>query len=223
MTMTKRIEKIRDNYVNTKPHISYERAWSWTKSFKESEGLPHILRVGKAFKATCEEISVNIWEGELIVGTSGEFRKTAILTPEFGWQWIDEEIDTFPERKQDPYDVTRGQVQFIRENIFPYWKGKSVEEAFLVRTSDETKKIGVDTGFLDTDSKWRNGIGEISPDYIDVLLPKGYAGIKKDAEMHLAQLDEAVAEDKKKIDFYKSIVLIAEGMMILGSRYAEKA
>lgn len=223
MTMTKRIEKIRDNYVNTKPHISYERAWSWTKSFKESEGLPHILRVGKAFKATCEEISVNIWEGELIVGTSGEFRKTAILTPEFGWQWIDEEIDTFPERKQDPYDVTPGQVQFIRENIFPYWKGKSVEEAFLARTSDETKKIGVDTGFLDTDSKWRNGIGEISPDYIDVLLPKGYVGIKKDAEMHLAQLDEAVAEDKKKIDFYKSIVLIAEGMMILGSRYAEKA
>ena len=34
MAITKRVEKIRDYYVNTKPHISYERAWSWTKSFQ---------------------------------------------------------------------------------------------------------------------------------------------------------------------------------------------
>ncbi len=64
----------------------------------------------------------------------------------------------------------------------PYWKGKSVEDAFLARTSAETKKIGVDTGFVDTDSKWRNGIGEMSPDYVDQLFPKGFGGIKKEAE-----------------------------------------
>ena len=126
MAVTDRVEKIRENYVNTKPHISYERAWSWTKSFQRTEGQPHIIRTAQAFKDTCDEISVNIWEGELIVGTSGEYRKCAILTPEFGWTWINDEIDTFPERSQDPYDVTPEQVKFIKENIFPYWKGKSV-------------------------------------------------------------------------------------------------
>lgn len=223
MAITERIEKIRQNYVNTKPHISYERAWSWTKSFQRTEGLPHIIRVAQAFKDTCKELSVNIWEGELVVGTSGEYRKCAILTPEFGWLWINDEIDTFPEREQDPYEVTSEQTKFIRENIFLYWKGKSVEEAFLARTSEATKKIGVDTGFLDTDSKWRNGIGEISADYIDVLLPKGYAGIKKEAENYLSQLNEAIPEEKKKIDFYRSIIMIADGMMTLGRRYSEKA
>ena len=223
MAITERVEKIRQNYVNTKPHISYERAWSWTKSFQRTEGLPNIIRVAQAFKDTCSELSVNIWEGELVVGTSGEYRKCAILTPEFGWLWINDEIDTFPERSQDPYEVTPEQAKFIRENIFPYWKGKSIEEAFLARTSEATKKIGVDTGFLDTDSKWRNGVGEISADYIDVLLPKGYAGIKKEAEEHLSQLNEAIPEEKKKIDFYKSIIMIAEGMMTLGRRYSEKA
>ena len=213
MAITERVEKIRQNYVNTKPHISYERAWSWTKSFQRTEGLPNIIRVAQAFKDTCSELSVNIWEGELVVGTSGEYRKCAILTPEFGWLWINDEIDTFPERSQDPYEVTPEQAKFIRENIFPYWKGKSIEEAFLARTSEATKKIGVDTGFLDTDSKWRNGVGEISADYIDVLLPKGYAGIKKEAEEHLSQLNEAIPEEKKKIDFYKSIIMIADGMM----------
>ena len=223
MAVTERVEKIRQNYVSTKPHISYERAWSWTKSFLKTEGQAHIIRTAQAFKDTCDELSVNIWEGELIVGTSGEYRKCAILTPEFGWQWINEEIDTFPERSQDPYEVTPEQVDFIKKNIFPYWKGKSVEEAFLSRIPEETRIIGVDTGFLDTDSKWRNGVGEISPDYIDVLLPKGYGGIKKEAEEHLANLSEAIAEDRKKIDYYKSIVLICDGMINLGRRYAQKA
>ena len=223
MALTERVEKIRQNYVNTKPHISYERAWSYTKSFQRTEGMPNILRVAQAFNDTCYELSVNIWEGELIVGTSGEYRKCAILTPEFGWLWIDEEIDTFPERGQDPYDVTPEQTEFIKKNIFPYWKGKSIEEAFLARTSEATKKIGVDTGFLDTDSKWRNGIGEISADYIDVLLPKGYGGIKSEAEAYMAELDEAIPAEKDKIDFYKSMVLIADGMITLGRRYSEKA
>ncbi|MBQ2084222.1 MAG: pyruvate formate lyase family protein, partial [Firmicutes bacterium] len=223
MAITERVEKIRQNYVNTKPHISYERAWAWTKSFQRTEGQAHIIRTAQAFKDTCEELSVNIWEGELVVGTSGEFRKCAILTPEFGWLWINEEMDTFPERGQDPYDVTPEQAKFIRENIFPYWKGKSVEEAFLARISEDTKKIGVDTGFLDTDSKWRNGIGEISADYIDVLLPKGYGGIKAEALDYMAKLNEAIPEDKKKIDFYKSMVFIADGMIALGRRYSAKA
>ena len=223
MAVTDRVEKIRENYVNTKPHISYERAWSWTKSFQRTEGQPHIIRTAQAFKDTCDELSVNIWEGELIVGTSGEYRKCAILTPEFGWTWINDEIDTFPERSQDPYDVTPEQVKFIKENIFPYWRGKSVEEAFLSRVPEDTKIIGVDTGFLDTDSKWRNGVGEVSADYVDVLLPKGYGGIKKEAEQHIAELNEAIPEERKKIDFYKSTILICEGMINLGHRYAEKA
>ena len=75
MPITERVEKIRQNYVNTKPHISYERAWSWTKSFQKTEGQAHILRTAQAFKDTCEELSVNIWEGELVVGTSGEYRR----------------------------------------------------------------------------------------------------------------------------------------------------
>lgn len=113
--VTQRVEKIRQNYVNTRPHISYQRAWSWTKSFQKTEGQPHILRTAQAFHDTCAVLPVNIWEGELIVGTSGEFRKCAILTPEFGWKWINEELDTFPQRTQDPYDITSEQIHFIRE------------------------------------------------------------------------------------------------------------
>lgn len=223
MSVTPRIEKIRQNYINTKPAISYERARIWTESFQRTEGMPAQLRTAQAFYDTCNELCVNIFEGELIVGASGEHRKCGILTPEFAWKWVDDEMDNFPTRPQDPYEMTDEQRAYIRENIFPYWEGKSVEDAFLARTSAETKKIGVDTGFLDTDSKWRNGIGEMSPDYVDQLFPKGFGGIKKEAEGYMAELNEAIPEEKDKLIFYRSIVLACDGIVRLANRYAEKA
>ena len=75
MSITPRIEKIRQNYINTKPSISYERARIWTESFKRTEGMPAQIRTAQAFYDTCNELCVNIFEGELIVGASGEYRK----------------------------------------------------------------------------------------------------------------------------------------------------
>ena len=110
MSVTPRVEKIRQNYVNTKPSISYERARIWTESFKRTEGQPAAIRTAQAFYDTCNELCVNIFEGELIVGASGEFRKCGILTPEFAWKWVDDEMDNFPSRPQDPYEMTDGKT-----------------------------------------------------------------------------------------------------------------
>lgn len=223
MSITPRVEKIRQNYINERHHISIERARIYTESFQRTEGMPMELRIAQAFNDTCNELCVTIFEGELIVGNSGEFRKCGILTPEFGWKWVDDEMDGFSTRAQDPYDMTDEQRAYVREKIFPYWKGKSIEDAFLARVSDATRKLAVDTGFVDTDSKWRNGIGEISPDYIDHLLPKGYGGIKKEAQERMAKLDETIPEEKKKIEFYQATILICDGMIRLAQRYAQKA
>ena len=125
--LTDRIEKIRQNYV------SYERALIWTESHRKTEGLPIAIRRAQAFYDCCDQIGVHIFEGELLVGAIGEFRKCGILTPEYSWTWVDREMDHFSERKQDPYEMTAAQRAFVRKNIFPYWKGKSLEEAFLRR------------------------------------------------------------------------------------------
>ncbi len=71
---------------------------------------------------TCKELPIKIFENELIVGTAGKFRRTGILTPEFSWQWVDKEMDTFDKRTQDPYVISKEQIEFIRKEIFPYWK-----------------------------------------------------------------------------------------------------
>lgn len=177
MSKFPRIERIRQQYIHLKPHISTERARLWTESHQRTEGSPIALRRAKAFYDTCLELEPEIFSDELIVGSIGEFRKCGLLTPEFSWTWVDQEMDTFSTRPQDPYEITEKQAQFLRESIFPYWKGQSLEEAFLSRIGDDTKRVGVDTGFIDSDSKWRQAVGEITPDYQDVLFKLGFQGI----------------------------------------------
>lgn len=220
---SERIESIRQNYINAKPAISYERARIWTESHKKTEGEAAAIRKAKAFKATCEQLDVSIFEGELIVGAIGEFRKCGILTPEFSWTWVDREMDNFDKRVQDPYVMTDQQRAFVRENIFPYWKGKSLEEAFLAQLPEETAKVVVDTGYVDNDSKWRQSVGEITPDYQDVLFKKGFGGIIREAKENISRLSLTSAEDMKKKEFYNSVIITSEGIITLANRYAAKA
>lgn len=166
---------------------------------------------------------VHIFEGELIVGAIGEYRKCGILTPEFSWQWVDREMDHFATRPQDPYIMTDDQRRFVREKIFPYWKGKSLEEAFLARLPAETRHIGVDTGVIDSDSKWRQAVGEVTPDYQDVLFKKGFGGIIWEVQQHLAALDITNPEDEEKRDFYESVLLTSRGIILYANRYADEA
>ena len=221
--VTERIEKIRQNYVNAKPQISCERARIWTESHKQTEGLPVCIRRARAFYDCCTQLGVHIFEGELVVGAIGEFRKCGILTPEFSWQWVDREMDTFDTRPQDPYLMTDAQRDFARRELFPYWKGKSLEEAFLARLPEDTRHIGVDTGVLDSDSKWRQAVGEITPDYQDVLFKKGFGGILQEAQAHIVALDSTDPEALAKKDFYTSIVWTSRGIIAYANRYADRA
>ncbi|MDF9867724.1 pyruvate formate-lyase/glycerol dehydratase family glycyl radical enzyme [Bacilli bacterium PM5-3] len=223
MSSTDRIERLRQNYINTKPTICYERARIFTESHKRTEGQPTPIRRAQAFYDFCNELDVKIFEDELIVGTTGNFRRTGILTPEYSWTWVDREMDQFDKRPQDPYEMSDEQRAYVRENIFPYWQDKSLEEIFLAQIPENTAKIAVDTGIIDNDSKWRQAVGEITPDYEDVLFKKGFKGILKEAEENLAKLDDANANDLDKIIFYKSVILTSKGIIKFAKRYSEKA
>ncbi len=223
MSVTERIEKIRQNYVEAKPAISYERAKIWTESHKKTEGQPVCIRRAQAFYDTCDQLGVHIFEGELVVGAIGEFRKCGILTPEFSWTWVDREMDTFDTRPQDPYVMTEEQREFVRKEIFPYWKGKSLEEHFLQQLPEESRDIAIDTGIVDNDSKWRQAVGETTPDYQDVLFIKGFGGIIKEAEDYLSQLKGITIEEINQIDFYRSVILTSKGIIRFANRYADEA
>jgi formate C-acetyltransferase len=223
VSISERTERIRQEYLNNKPSISCLRAEIWTKSHKETEGEPICIRRAKAFAEACDQLPVLIFPDELIVGTAGEFRRTAILTPEFSWIWVDKEMDAFDKRPQDPYVITEEQRKFLREEVWPYWKGNSLEEAFLKRVPGETAKLLVDTGILDNDSKWRQAVGEITPDYQDVLFPKGFRKIREEAKVRREALKADSILNIERIEFYESVIIACDGIMCLAKRYSDAA
>ena len=218
-----RITQFKKSYIESKPSISVQRAVAFTESHKQSEGEAVIVRRAKAFKDVCSSIPATIFDGELLVGAIGEFRKSGIVCPEYSWQWVDKEMDAFESRSQDPYQIDAAAKEVLRSQIFPYWQGKSLEETFLSRINKETAKILVDTGIIDNDSKWRSAVGEVTADYQDIIFQKGFGGVKQDALAKLAQLEPITVAALEQIDFYRSAVLVCEGIITLANRYAERA
>ena len=223
MAMTERIKALKEDYLGEKPRVSIERARIWTDSHKETEGENIAIRRAKAFAATCEKLPVIIFENELVVGSIGESKKCGVLTPEYSWIWVDQEMDHFENRPQDPYYITDEQKRIFREELIPYWKGQSLEEVFLARLPKETADYVVDTSILEMDSKWRQAVGEATPDYQDQLFPLGFKGMRDKAKNAIAALDLASAEGVEKKIFYESLVITCEGMIAFARRYAAEA
>lgn len=220
-----RIQKLVARFNDAAPSVCIERALAFTASHEATEGLPLIVRRAKAFREVCERIPVVIFDDELVVGSPGAVQRPGSLCPEISWKWLRDELDTIGSRAGDPYGLTEEQKELLERKVFPYWTGRSVEEIVLSRLPAETRRLGVDSGIVDSEIKWRSGVAEITPEYEDVIFKKGFAGIKRQAEAYLEEVrfqptDQAQLE---KSHFYEAIVEVCEGLVALGHRYAERA
>ncbi len=218
-----RIARLRRQYFTHRPSVCVERALAYTEVFKETEGEPTVIRRAKGLKRTCETKTILIQDDELIIGNAGRKPRTGILGPEMSNYWFDKEIDTLSTRPQDPYIVDEEQKALFREKIHPYWKGKTVIEHWLRRVPADTRAFGYETGVIDVEIKTESGPGEIAPGYGEILLPKGWSGIRRWAEERLAALDPADPASEEKGYFLQAVVVTTEAMGILARRHAEAA
>lgn len=218
-----RIEKLKKQYEQYKPTLNFDLAVVKTQVMQETEGQPMVIRRAKAFKRYCETKIIHILDNELIVGNTGSAPRQAVVTPEVSVNWIAEELDTVDTRPYDPLQVDAESKQVFREKVEPYWKGKTVLDQWLARIPEEVKELGYRSGVIDAEIKTQTGPGEFAPGYADILLPKGYGGIREEAQTGLKALSLCVPGDIPKIDFLNGVVITCEAMDILARRHAEKA
>lgn len=220
---TERIGRLRAAFAAAAPTICAERARIFTDSIAENRGDPLIVARAKAFRDVCRKLPVIIFDDELVVGTIGIHRRSGCICPEMSWRWVDAELDSFATRRQDPYIVGEREKTILREHVFPAWKGRTLEDAFLAQIPEETAAVAVDTGIVDNDMKWRSGVGEITPDYEDIIFVKGFSGIISDAAEREKMLDPLDPEDIDRRNFLRAVRESAGGIIELGRRYAEEA
>lgn len=220
---TSRVARLRENYFTYRPAICLERALAYTRSYQETEGLPSVVRRALALKRACAEKSVTIKDGELLVGMPAFQPRGAVFCPEVAWRWLEQELDTISTREQDPYLITEEQKEILRKEIFPYWRGRSMEEYYLANLPQDTRRIAVQTGIIDVELKSQNGAGEFSPGYGNILLKKGFAGIAQAAKERLAELDPAHPDSYDKSRFLEALQIVCDAAGLLAERYAQEA
>ena len=100
-----------------KPQIDIERGLYFTRSFRETEGEPLILRWAKALKKYAEESTVSIEEGQLIVGRAGKAGRYGILYPELDGDTLGINIEKLPGRATSPFDISAEDARIVKEEI----------------------------------------------------------------------------------------------------------
>lgn len=220
---TERINRLRDRYWEHLPSVDIERALIYTKTYQETETEDIIIRRAKAFKNYLESKTVQIYPDELIVGVSGKAPRSFVFCPDISWIWLKNELDTIDTRPQDPYYIDEKDRVTIRNEILPYWKGKSMEEYCLANMSDEIKNIAVGTNVVFGENKTTVGGGETAVGFENIIFRKGFKGIKEEAEKKLADLDDGNIELFDKRQFYKAVILSCEAVKIMCDRYSDLA
>jgi len=218
-----RIERLRHSYFQNIPTICTHRARTYTAVYRETEGEPAAIRRGKAFQRYCEEKPVVIQDDELIVGNPGCRPRYVTVAPDYSWQWVLDELDELSARENDPYLISEEQKKELREEIFPYWKGKSLHEYILGHLPPETRRLAHRTNLLGNEARRVRGHSHAVPGYGNKVFPKGFKGIEETAKKTLSRLSYQNPADHEKIHFLEAVILCCQGMKILGERHAAEA
>lgn len=222
--MTERLKRLKANYMKQVPSITTYRARAITKIAKENPGMPKIMLRAKCFRYCCETAPLVIQEDELIVGHPCGAPRAGAFSPDLAWRWMEAEIDTIGSRPQDPFFISEEDKRIMREELFPYWKGKSVDEY----CEDQFREAGLwelsgESLVSDCSYHALNGGGDSNPGYDVILMKKGMLDIQQEAKAYLEQLDYGNPEDIEKIYFYKSVIDTTEGVMIYARRLSQYA
>ncbi|MFD1317464.1 choline trimethylamine-lyase [Loigolactobacillus zhaoyuanensis] len=222
--ITPRLKALKDNYLDQVPSITTYRARAITKIAKENPGMPKIVLRAKCFKYCCETAPLVIQDHELIVGAPNGAPRAGAFSPDIAWRWMEDEIDTIGNRPQDPFYISDEDKKIMRDELFPYWKGKSVDEY----CEDQYREAGVwelsgESFVSDCSYHQLNGGGDSNPGYDVITMKKGMLDIQNEAKEHLEKLDYENPDDIEKIYFYKSVIDTTDGVMIYAKRMSEYA
>ena len=200
---TERHVRLKENYLRQVPSITIHRARAITKIARENPGLPRIMMRAKAFRYCCETAPLVIQDHELIVGAPNGAPRAGAFSPDISWRWLRDELDTIGQRPQDPFFVSEEDKKILREEIFPYWEGKSVDE-FCESQYREAGLWEMSGESFVSDCSYHalNGGGDSNPGYDVILMKKGMLDIQREAREHLDKLDYENPDDLEKIYFY---------------------
>lgn len=223
-SMTDRLKRLKDHYLTAVPTITTHRARAYTDVYKENPGLPVVMLRAKAFRRACETAPLVIQKDELIVGHPCGSPRAGAFSPDIAWRWVKDEIDTINTRAQDPFYISEEDKRYMRDIAFPFWEGKSVDEACELQYRDAgVWEFSAEAVVSDLSYHQLNGGGDSNPGYDIITMRKGMLEIQQEAKDRLLGLSMLNPEDIDKIYYYKSVIDTTEGVITYAKRLSDYA
>jgi len=219
--MHERIKKLREQSLKIKPYISSERAKLLTEFYKahKRDTVSAPVRRALAFKHLLTKKKICFNEGELIVGERGPGPKATPTYPEITAHSL-KDLEILNSREKTAFAVDSAAKKLYREEIIPYWKGRSIRDRIFEEMSarwKEAYEAGVFTEFME-----QRAPGHTVLD--DKIYKKGFLEFKENIEEAITQLDILNdPEAYEKREELRAMSICVDALIVYAKRHAEEA
>jgi formate C-acetyltransferase len=210
-----RVERLRERFLRGRREVCIERARYLTQSYRQSEGQPAVLRQARALEYILLHLTVRIDPDELIVGNITGKPLGAGVYPEGVGARVLAELPGIAQRDCNTFAVSPDEQRELKEDILPYWQGKTTED--IARTywspavAANFQKVAP---FILTEV---GGIGHMLINHQRVL-DRGLLAIADEARSKR----EATDDDERRA-FYEAVDVAARAVVAWANRYADEA
>jgi formate C-acetyltransferase len=218
--MNERTERLRQESLDAIPSISSERAEMVTAFYRENQGR-HSIPVLRAlnFLTICEQKTLWMGEGELIVGERGPRPKAVPTYPELTCHSA-EDLRILDSREKTQYKVEPGVIETYEREIIPFWQGRSMRDQMFQELSPDwlqAYEAGCYTEFME-----QRAPGHTVAD--GKLYRKGMLDFKADIAQSEASLDfEKDPEALDKREQLRAMAIACDAVMRFAERHAKLA
>ena len=218
--MNQRIERLRQQNMDTPTTLSIERALIETEFYKSHYGtMPIAVLRARNFYEICAKKTLYIGDDELIVGERGPKPKAVPTFPELTCHSV-EDLHTLNERELQRYAISDEDIDIYAREVIPYWRGKTQRERIFGYVSQEWEEAyhaGVFTEFME-----QRAAGHTAMD--GKMYRMGLLDLKERIAERIASLDyiyDPEATDKQQE--LEAMSISCDAAILLAERHAALA
>ena len=214
---TKRIQALNGMLHANRPNVDITRARAYTKIYKQTEGMPSLMRRYKASAEVYRTLSDNVYDHEQLVGWPTQKIRGANFAIELHAHWLAEDLPNLRERTYDPFDITDEDYRELEEELLPYWKDKTMAVQWGHYVSQREWNRGQFGGVSDVSNYLCANGSHFIPAWTDVI-QHGFIKYYEKAQRLLEALDPNDPESIDKRIFYTGIQEVLEAIRDWGER-----
>ena len=218
MILSERVRKLREESLDTVEKLSPERAQLITQFYKsgEARGLSAPVLRAKAFEYLLKSKKLYLGDGELIVGERGPAPKEAPTYPEISLHSL-KDLEILDTREKVSFRVSPEVKEIYKNEIIPYWKGKSNRDRIMSLMTPEwlsAYNAGLFTEFQEQRAPGHTVLGY-------KMFNTGFIAIKAEIAESISHLDWFT--DTHALDRFeelKAMYIACDAIIMYAERYA---